>query len=376
MPRLKRVPAYCPHKPSGQARVIIDGEHIYLGPFGSVESREKYARLIAQHFAPGTDSVAEPNPAGNSSTRYPVLPVNELLVRYLQFAQTYYVRDGQPTGELDNLKDAMGPLRALYGSTPAGEFGPRALKLVRQHMISQGSLSRRVINNRIDRIKRIYKWAVSEELVPPSIYEGLRAVAGLRFARCDAREAEPVRPVPDEWVEATLRFLPPQVADMVRLQKATGMRSGNLVLLRPRDLDRSGKIWLFEPEQHKTRHHGRRLQILIGPLGQAILQPYLTDRAPDAFIFSPIEAQAWRTQQRQLMPRQRKTPLYLCEIERVQRKKEASRRRKHSRAPEAHYTTDSYRRAIAYAIKKAGNAGTLISSWFPLQLRHSKATAV
>ena len=42
------VPAYCLHKPSGQARVIINHEHIYLGKFGFAESREKYARLIAE----------------------------------------------------------------------------------------------------------------------------------------------------------------------------------------------------------------------------------------------------------------------------------------------------------------------------------------
>ena len=36
MPKRKgRVPSYRLHKPSGQARVIINREHIYLGPYGS-----------------------------------------------------------------------------------------------------------------------------------------------------------------------------------------------------------------------------------------------------------------------------------------------------------------------------------------------------
>ena len=42
-----RIPGYLLHKPSGQARVIIDDKHIYLGSYGSPESQEKYARLIA-----------------------------------------------------------------------------------------------------------------------------------------------------------------------------------------------------------------------------------------------------------------------------------------------------------------------------------------
>lgn len=43
-----RIPTYKLHRPSGQARVIIDGRHIYLGKFGSDKSRERYARLISE----------------------------------------------------------------------------------------------------------------------------------------------------------------------------------------------------------------------------------------------------------------------------------------------------------------------------------------
>ncbi len=41
-------PAYRLHKPSGQVRVIVGGDHIYLGRYGATESREKYARVIAE----------------------------------------------------------------------------------------------------------------------------------------------------------------------------------------------------------------------------------------------------------------------------------------------------------------------------------------
>ena len=50
MPRRSlTVPAYRLHKASGQARVILNGNHIYLGLFGSEKSHEKYARLIATY---------------------------------------------------------------------------------------------------------------------------------------------------------------------------------------------------------------------------------------------------------------------------------------------------------------------------------------
>jgi hypothetical protein len=104
--------------------------------------------------------VAGPNVVGDTSTATSIksdVSVNELISRYIEFAETYYVRDGAPTGELHNVKDAMRSLRSLYGLTRAAEFGPRALKLVRQHMIDAQGLCRGVINARIDRVKRLFK---------------------------------------------------------------------------------------------------------------------------------------------------------------------------------------------------------------------------
>ncbi len=187
------VPSYRLHKPSGQARVIINGEHVYLGRYGSAESREKYARLIAEIPANG-DSAAVPTPVSNG---HPAISINELLLAYWQFAETYYSKDGQPTKELENMKDAIWPLHQLYGLTPADDFGPQALKAVRQYMVTEQGLCRNVVNHRISRIKRVFKWAVAEELVPPSTFHGLQALAGLRYGRTEARETEPVKPVDD-----------------------------------------------------------------------------------------------------------------------------------------------------------------------------------
>jgi hypothetical protein len=45
-----RVPSYREHKPSGQARVIIQGKHFYLGEYGTPESWEMYQRLVAERL--------------------------------------------------------------------------------------------------------------------------------------------------------------------------------------------------------------------------------------------------------------------------------------------------------------------------------------
>ena len=42
------VPKYRKHKPSGQAVVTVSGRHIYLGKYGTPESREEYRRVLGQ----------------------------------------------------------------------------------------------------------------------------------------------------------------------------------------------------------------------------------------------------------------------------------------------------------------------------------------
>jgi hypothetical protein len=64
MPRINRPPAYRLHKARKCAVVTIDGKNHYLGPYGSAESQEKYARLIAgwqasrRHLVPAQAALA------------------------------------------------------------------------------------------------------------------------------------------------------------------------------------------------------------------------------------------------------------------------------------------------------------------------------
>ena len=85
----------------------------------------------------------------------------------------------------------------------------------------------------------MFQWGVAEELVPPDVYQAIAAVRGLRKGRTEAREPLPVKPVAPEIVEATLPHLPQVVADMVRFQRLTGARPGEVCQLRPMDIDQS-----------------------------------------------------------------------------------------------------------------------------------------
>jgi hypothetical protein len=53
-------PKYRRHKPTGQAVVRINGRDFYLGKYGSQESRERYAVLMADYLTVGRVSDPEP----------------------------------------------------------------------------------------------------------------------------------------------------------------------------------------------------------------------------------------------------------------------------------------------------------------------------
>ncbi|HKA08379.1 MAG TPA: hypothetical protein VKD71_14060 [Gemmataceae bacterium] len=201
MSRRKPIPSYRRHRPSGQAVVTLSspaGERrdYYLGPYRSDSSKAEYNRLIAEWLASGKCIPhAGPAPAD--------LTVNEMLVRFWSHVESYYRHaDGNPTAEVDNFRLSLRPLRRLYGHTIAREFGPLSLEAVRETMVADG-LSRRLINQRIGRFRRCFKWAVAKQLVPVAVFESLRTVDGLAVGRSAAVESPPVEPVPDEVVHAT-----------------------------------------------------------------------------------------------------------------------------------------------------------------------------
>jgi integrase len=285
MPRLvNATPKYRRHKPSGQAVVCIAGQETYLGPYASKESRREYDRLIGEWLAAGRPSTTAPKSDAG-------LTVTELAAAYWRFAKAYYVKDGRPTGTA-GIRIALRFLKRSYGHTVAADFGPLALKALQDRMVEAGQ-SRRYVNDNVDRIRRCFRWAVSQELASPAVFQGLATVPGLRKGRTTAREPKPIGPVPEAVVDATLPCLPTVVADMVRLQRLTGARPAEMCILRPCDVDRSGEVWSYRPASHKTEHHGRERVILIGPKAQAVLLPYIL-RDAETYCFAPDEGESRR----------------------------------------------------------------------------------
>jgi hypothetical protein len=218
-------PKYRLHKPTGQAAVTINGKHIYLGKYGSDASREKYRRLIANPQAP-TES-----PAGTCPSISPVT-ISETAVHYAEHAQKYYRKNGRNTPEFSVVKATLKPLRRLYGSAQVAEFGPIEFKAFRDMFINR-RLTRKTINHYMFVVKSMFKLAAVDGLIPSGLYWRIRDIQNLQRDRRDAKENDPVGPVDDAVVEATLPELSNVVADMARIQRWTAMRPCEVSILRP-----------------------------------------------------------------------------------------------------------------------------------------------
>jgi integrase len=342
MPRSLSFPTYRHHKPSGQAVVTVRTltgvrRDVYLGAYNSPESRAEYARILAElSVSPG--AVGTP-----SSHR---LTVDEIILRFLEHAARHYRHaDGTPTDQLTEYKNALKPLHALYGNTPAADFGPLALKAVRQQFVSANNC-RNTVNSRVGKLKRVFKWAVENELVPVATYQALATVSGLPAGRGVARESAPVLPVADADIEAVLPHLNRHVRGLVQLQRLSGCRPGEAMALRRADIDISGDVWLYKPASHKTTWKGKVRVIALGPKAQELLKGYFTDDPAD-YLFSPARAaEEFRAER----AANRKTPLYPSHMKRNDTKRVGAAR---TRKPREMYKRQSYLTAVERACDRA-----------------------
>lgn len=238
---------------------------------------------------------------------------------------------------------------------------------------------RETINHNVIRVKKVFRWAAAEQLLPPTVHAGLACVPHLSKHRSDAREAAPKGVLKPELIRAVEPYVTPQVWALIQLQLHCCARAGELLKLRVADLDMSDEVWSANLREHKNAHRGHRRMIFFGVPGQVILRPFLENRSHDAYLFCPRDAVRYRHRDASHHRRsgQQPTP------------------RRTERVIKEHYTTASYRRAVYRACVKAfpiPDSIQLISDsdvrarraaewrrqhyWSPHDLRHFAATRV
>ena len=288
------------------------------------------------------------------------LTIEEIAVEYLCFAKTYYVGSERSADSFDRCRLSIKPLVQLCGKEKPSQFGPLALKRVRERFVAAG-LACSTVNDRVNIIRQCFRWAVENEFCDSSVYQALKAVRPLQPGRSSVKVGKKVKSVSLEVVEQTILHLSPIIADLVRFQLHSGMRSSEMLKLRLCDIDQSRPIWRYSPAEHKTAWKEKERVVYFGPQCQEILGKYIGRVGNDAerYLFSPKDAVADHNRKRAA---ERKTP-------RQASKQNRPVKETPKRTPGDKYRRESYRTAILRACDRAG-----VERWFPHQLRHLAGT--
>lgn len=228
---------------------------------------------------------------------------------------------------------------------------PRDLRACLEHMIA--TKCRDQVNDRKNRLLRFFRWCVEYELCTSAVITRLECVAPIGATHPGVRETDQVTSVPDEHVRLTMEAARPELRRAIEIQALTGMRPGELLLMRVCDLraeripDDAGElhiVWNYRPHWHKTKGKVKRFQRIIplGPEAQMILREQAEARFSQPELFG--------------------TAVGLGGLPRLGDPNDARR-------IWPWQTVGGYRIVIQKAAKRAG-----VPEWAPNRLRHSRLT--
>jgi len=285
MPKLNtRLPRLC--RDRKLAISWHNGKRIYHGVWGTPDATKNYKRFIA------------------ALLESPTLPLRmdkdtDVLVSELATAFLDTHEGKLHTSHVRHFKQAIGYLVEVYGELAVNEFSPKKLKVVREQMRKGKTLCRRMINDYVGNIKRIFAWGVEEEIVQPNVAFALKAVKNFRQNEEGVFDHPEKEDVPLSVVSATLPFLAPVVAVMVQIQWMLGMRPNEVFRMRVGDIDRSRNdgLWYYVPGSYKTAEFVGKIVFPLGEPVQRLLAPYLIGKKPMDSVFSPRTAMKERATQ-------------------------------------------------------------------------------
>lgn len=366
------------HKRTGSARLRIGGKEYWLGPAGTREADELYARHLAAWVAsgcttaelpadpgPATPPATEPaavatlasprSPSRDSEPSAATMTVGGLLLRYLTTVKgsktPEELRGCSKWWNVRVVANALETRRAV----PLERFGPKMLKDVQAELATRPRQqkqdgkpvmrTRYMVNRTIKEIVAMFAWGVSEEIIDPDRLVALRCVKSIRAGETLARESQPVQPVPDAQVERILPHLPAVMADLVRFARLTAVRPSEACRLRLADVDFADDLpapkWTLG--KHKTANKGKVREIAIGPQARRLLERWAAGKSPTDPVFSTGDLGRVKTA--------------------------GTIRKRKRRTKRTAFTSTDVRKDIAAACKAAG-----LPNWTPYQLRHAGIT--
>ena len=283
------IPSMKLHAHSGQYRVWLSGRYVYLGADRGA-ARPRYDRAIAEWLARGRSPAAH------------TLRVRDIIGHINAWAKSEYRVGPNGNSEANCIKAAMAmlevtatvrlpkkPSQSVYiPDLPADDFTRLHLKGCREIAV-QRRRSRRYINAQINRIKRCFGQAHEDGLVEKAVIDDITRLAGIRAGSPRVRDLPKTKAVPQIYIDKVLKHVSPMVAAVIKVQLHTGMRINETLQMRVGNLNTAGELWLFDLGiNHKTSLGVEPKIVMIGPLAQSVLSPWLDKAMARRDLRAPI----------------------------------------------------------------------------------------
>jgi len=253
----------------------LSGKQVYLGEWGSKESAKAYAKWV-------TDFTRDTGIGPAKLTGVPK-SLSAVLLAWLKEQDLRLRRaDGSHTGEYNVCS------RAADVAVECGIATIRLNDLTRDHLIQMRDycvgkcLSRKTVNEYLARILRALAFAEQREWIDTSHFIRLSRYERLKAGV--APENREMTPIPEFDLKKLYIKLPERWQPIFTFHLFTGCRSENALAIRAGEIDRSEKTWVYRPVQHKGRHRGHKLEILIGPRARKAIRPFL-DEIQEGLLF-------------------------------------------------------------------------------------------
>jgi integrase len=299
VPRKAQWPPPVRKHSSGQAACRIRGKDYYLGKFGSPEARAAYARLLVEQA-----NRPEPPPAAKAAGPA-VVSVSAVVARWLRDDLPRF-----PAGSREPVayRYALSALVRLFGPLPAADFDAGCLGRLQSALASgdwltdqekakrpshqRSGMVARTANMHVGRVKSVWRWAERVGMVPRGSHAHLSSLPGLRANDARVRHSQAHRPATFEEVRQVVRQLSPVGRAMLLLQWWSGMRSGEVRVMRAGQVDTSGDVWLYRLGSHKNAWRGQTRVVALGPKCKALLAPWLEGRQATDYLFPPTRSRS------------------------------------------------------------------------------------
>ena len=239
----------------------VDGRRISLGRYGDPEGYQRWKRLLNEWLAAhDLDQAIEPSR----------VTVADLADRWLDSE-----RSRMDSARISRKTYAAACYAAEaavleHAGSLATTFGPKALKSVQARLVrtpcktirgryrnaqKPPTLSRTEVNRRVNGIRQMFRWGVSEELVPPATLASLRSVSGLRAGEGrDNPARKPADPAAVRALAAELRARGHHGhASVLEILRWTGCRPEEVCSLTAADVRQASTGLELHIRNHKTR---------------------------------------------------------------------------------------------------------------------------